>query len=561
MYIKHMVPVISYGKYSKTFINYFSERNTNQDLLIYFNVIKKRWVLKSEKLLLEINAALIICKNQGVYYLLLSNKLAVLGSLNKQSQMKDIYDKLKREFKNIPAPYRTIIGQSLTSTNATRKGGNLTPFRKRSKTHFEDEVAIAAAVNAEARKLVNKGKNKEASGLFLIVYEQALRYPHPSYIFVGLNNASWHLRKDDLITSHNIVLQLAWHCGYWFDEPVALMTYMDTILVIAKMAKDYDLFFSMAELITCYYKRMLLIEPDCDKKYHETIQLVRKHYGLVYSKGGRTDEISNSKGIQSFLSEQIRIPRRFARKNNLSNTSLYRIIKGEMKHVKISTLKKILTALNPPYSFENPKAINYLISLLKEEEYFHGNWKNITQFSAFKLKMFFLKAYMSLVVLDKINISEFLLFAEKDKKQLYEYIVQDSERIRFFNFAFQLAFDDEHCNPFYKARYNLINTLFSEMDKMRYITPLIRLYTSIDSTADHERLNIYFRQYVRYSNTPWRFDVEEVMSERFFDPDYKKVVRFCKKTNLNELYAYLCLWYFDEEERKRSFNFLTQRVI
>ena len=301
-----------------------------------------------------------------------------------------------------------------------------------------------------------------------------------------------------------------------------------------------------------------MIEPDCDKKHNETIKLVRKHYGLFYNKGGRVDEITNSKGIQSLLSERIRIPRKFAKSHGLSNTSLYRIIKGEMKHVKVSTLKKILIALNLPHSFENPKVINHLITLLKEDEYFHDNWKNITHFSAFKLKTLFLKAYISLVNLDSINLSECLSYAEKDKESLKVYITQGNERIAFFNFAFQLAFDDERVNPFYKARYKLVNQLFSKMGKMRHITPLMRLYSSVDSTADHEMLNVYFRQYVRYSTTPWRFDVEEVMSERFSDPDHKKMIRFCKKTNLNELYAYLCLWHFEGKERERLFNFLVR---
>jgi hypothetical protein len=97
------------------------------------------------------------------------------------------------------------------------------------------------------------------------------------------------------------------------------------------------------------------------------------------------------------------------------------------------------------------------------------------------------------------------------------------------------------------------------MDKMRHITPLFRLYASIDSTSDHEQLNVYFRQYVRYLTTPWRFDVEEVMSERFSDPEYKKMLRFSKKTNLNEMYTYLCLWYYEGETRERLFDFLTKK--
>jgi len=66
-----------------------------------------------------------------------------------------------------------------------------------------------------------------------------------------------------------------------------------------------------------------------------------------------------------------------------------------------------------------------------------------------------------------------------------------------------------------------------------------------------------FRQYVRYSTTPWRFDVEEVMSERFSDPDYKKVSRFYKKVNLSQLFGYLCTFEFEGEERTWLIGIIT----
>lgn len=108
MYIKHIIPVISYGKHSKVFINYFSERNSNPDLLSYFKILKKKWTLKSEKLVMEIDSALEKCTNQRIYYLLLSNKLSVSGILGDLVSSKQIYEKLKKEFKNIPLAYRKL---------------------------------------------------------------------------------------------------------------------------------------------------------------------------------------------------------------------------------------------------------------------------------------------------------------------------------------------------------------------------------------------------------------------------------------------------------------------
>ena len=550
MYTKHIVPIISYGKYARVFINFLSESSYNSDILCYFRILKKRWHLKSEELLTEIDSALEMCQNQGIYYLLLSNKLEVLRALDHALLTQQVYEILKKEYHKIPIPYRVIIGQSLDMTTSSYTQNNLTKFRSWSDLHREDEVDIAVSLKAKARAFLKRGEVKRASKIFLEASEHASKYPHPTSIVSGFNNASWYLRKEDLETSYQIAKQLAWHCGYWFDDPVVLMNYLDTILVIAVMAKAYKFFLSTAEMLCNYYKKLRIIEPACEKEYHDSIQLAKKHFKIAFIKGNRTDEVANSKGLQTFLNERIKIPRRFSRFHGLSHTSLFRILKGDMKFVKVETLKGTFTALDVSFSFKNPKVVNHILSLMNEKDYFQKHWQRINRFSAFKVKSLFLKSFMTNVVLNEINLSEWFDLTDSDRKKLNEFIRKDVARIAFFNRAFQLAFDDDTIHPFYKARYTLVNQLFSEMGAMRHITLLMRLYSSIKSAEKLEQLNVYFRQYVRYSTTPWRFDVEDVLSERFSDPDYAKISRFCKKINVSEMFGYLCTWEFEGEERE-----------
>ncbi|HOO34407.1 MAG TPA: hypothetical protein PLB99_14835 [Thermotogota bacterium] len=47
------------------------------------------------------------------------------------------------------------------------------------------------------------------------------------------------------------------------------------------------------------------------------------------------------------------------------------------------------------------------------------------------------------------------------------------------------------------------------------------------------------------------------MSERFSDPDYKKVSRFYKKVNLSQLFGYLCTFEFEGEERTWLIGIIT----
>ena len=179
LYVKHILPIIAYGKYSKTFIHYFSEKNTNSDLSVYFNILKKRWLFKSTKLLTEIEAALKNCKNQGVYYLLLSNKLAVLKSMNQEKQMKPVYDNLKKEFENIPAPFRKLIAQTLSSIKASKQGNDLKELRKWSEIHLEDEMGMALKLNAEARTLVKEKKYNLGAFVHGLVF--SLEYVEHAY--------------------------------------------------------------------------------------------------------------------------------------------------------------------------------------------------------------------------------------------------------------------------------------------------------------------------------------------------------------------------------------------
>jgi hypothetical protein len=79
----------------------------------------------------------------------------------------------------------------------------------------------------------------------------------------------------------------------------------------------------------------------------------------------------------------------------------------------------------------------------------------------------------------------------------------------------------------------------------------VDLYASLQETTEIELLNIYFREYARYSTTNWNFDVQEVLGNRFSDRAYDKIAAFCKRLNLSDLYGYVCTWFFEEVRRKR----------
>ena len=341
------------------------------------------------------------------------------------------------------------------------------------------------------------------------------------------------------------------------------------------MAGKYDTFYETATLIRYYYKQLIVLDPTFREKYASARTLAKKHCYFGDEKSLKQNEVKNTKGLRNALLKHIEKPSQFAGENNLSATSLYRILNGKRETIRIQTLKQIVSVFELEESFEHHKVINYVLNLLKEERLFEENWKKIADFSIDRLQKMVLKGVMilpaelyrsvytnELKTIAAIDSDEADLFnlLKKETSAFYKFIRLDEERIRFFNHCVDFECDKrEKIFPFYQAHLDLIDKLFEEMGA-EGPDFLAELYASATSTREVELLSIYFRQYVRYSTTPWHFDVEDILNERFSDPDYMKIVRFCRKINISELFGYLCTWVFEGEDRKKLVDLLTGEV-
>jgi len=211
-----------------------------------------------------------------------------------------------------------------------------------------------------------------------------------------------------------------------------------------------------------------------------------------------------------------------------------------------------------------------------EESLFEENWKKVFGFTRNRLQRMLLTGVMILpaelyrsvytedlksFANDNPEITDIFTMSQRETDALYNFLSQDEDNIQFFNrcAAFELS-EPEEIFPFYKARLDLVNTLFEAIGEDG-ILHLFNLYSSVRSVEDVERLNIYFRQYMRYASTNWRFDVTEVLAERKSDPDYAKIAAFCQKVNLSELFGYLCTWTFEIEKRERLLVLLLEKVV
>lgn len=517
--------------------------------------------MKNETLLEQSKKAFKETKNKGLKYLIKTIMMTLSERLEDYETNKELYAQLIREFKNIPSPYRNLVGKSLKANYAKTYKIHSKDFRMWSDIHNTDVLDTTVLLNAQTRRLLTDRKIGEAVTLFHQIYNLALKYPHPTFVLSGANNVVWYSYKANQPVESKMIKNVLYNCGIFFDEESALINSLDTLLTVLKHY-NHLLYFETAEIMLFYYNRLIKKESGYKEKFVGTIKKAKSLSPCVLKPCKRKDEIRNTQKLQLFLKKHIVKVNLFAKENGISKTILYDILNGKTKCIKSESLKKIFRALRfNELSFDYPRTVNHVIQMIKEDDIFKKNRESIFSFSIFDLKSLLLKGFMTLVSLEGINLSKLFSLAEKDRRKLYNLIKSEPNLIVFFNRCLQFEVEPENVNPFFRARLDLVHILFSEIKKTIHLQSLITLYESIESIDGYEKLNIYFRQYVRYSSTHWRFSVEDVMSERYADPNYKRLSLFCKRSNISEFFGYLCTWEFEGEERNKLIEILTKKIV
>ena len=554
MNLEYILKIVNYGKYSKSFVNYVIEFTQDKDIKRYLKILKIKRVVKNHELLEKVDEEIKKCKNTGVKYLLLKMKLNIVGVLKDTELNRELYYKLIREFGKIPISCRNMIGKSLKMDNAYNYERASKDFRTWSKDHIKDDLDIALELNAVAIKYSRKKEYAKASKVYYCVFKNALKYPHPTYIVAGLNNSAWYEKFIDVDKAFEISNELAYYLGYYLEYVHSIIGYLDTILNILKMRNDYFSYYTVAKILVFYYETLAKDIPQIREKYKKTMYEAKKYCLLRKKRSSRKDEVSNGKDIQKFLKERIKKPRAFAAAKGLSHASIYRILNGEKETVKIKTLIQIIDALELDWSFENPKAINFAILQRREQSLFESNSEKLKLLSPFDLKLLVVKGIFVQLPNKSVDYLKLLLLAE-DVEKFKDYANKYYSVKEFINRCIKSDYS------YYSGREILFKNLINELKNKNSLSELVNLYASVRKIDDMEQLNIYFREYMRYSTTDWNFDVEEVLENRFSDPDYDTISSFCEKLKLSEIHGYICTWFFEGEDRNRLLKMFSANCV
>ncbi|MFY9126005.1 MAG: hypothetical protein WAO32_03465, partial [Defluviitoga tunisiensis] len=194
MTLQSLVKIITYGQFSRPFLNYIVDYLKNE----------------STKGL----------SKGGLYYLFLEQKLIILNRLKDVKEVEVIYKELRDNFGNIPQYVRGLVVESLRNIRELYYDSNesMEKIRYWSEAYENNPVNKGFILMADAREKKNEEKYVEATQLNIQAFKTLKDVPHPSGVVQALNNISWWLKDVDKNTALNFTLPLGFYLGYYFDD-------------------------------------------------------------------------------------------------------------------------------------------------------------------------------------------------------------------------------------------------------------------------------------------------------------------------------------------------------
>ncbi len=520
----------------------------DEDLKVYLEFSEMSYTRVSDGMFEKLNKAVKQCNSTGIKYLLMTKQLGVTRFREDQRSLnRKVYLKLIREFGNIPLSCRKAVARALKLNKAANHKDAMKVLRTWSKTYRETELDIMFDLHSTAAGLIDENET-EASAVYYQSFQKALHQSDPLLCLTNLNNAVVCLMRRDLNKAVALSKELSFYIGVYGEVHQSVLIIAGTLMQVARLTRDYDAFFEAARLTAYYYERVVKADPPLKNLYRPLIRMAGKEALIKKKKTLREDELPNTKGLRDFLKGKIGRVNSFIEQHHLPHTTVYRVLNGESPVVRIKTLKTFIRALELGPSFDNPKAINYVLWITRIEAAFEKNVEKIVKVPDDGLVNLLIRGIFIALPDESLDYHKLFLLV-KDREKLLDYLKNDISRMAFINNCFETGYG------YYRGRGELFDTLMGQMVKCEK-NEFAALYLSLKTTEEIQRLSEYFRTYSRLSTVTTDSNVTAVLQNRFLDPDYKKIASFCHGMALEELKGYLCTWYLEGAERDKLIAYL-----
>ncbi|WGS65462.1 hypothetical protein [Marinitoga aeolica] len=415
--LKKIISIVEYGKYSLPILNWVIRiLDKKNHLNLYIESLKAKWenkhnlAIKYANIIISTTTTTTILKELARF-----EKIKILIILDKKDYAKKEYFYLKKNFSFIPEYARNLILPGLKHLCSIYKD-DLGDINICSNKYNESYVQMALLKYSEARKFRDEKKYDEAYKQAIEGYILAKKFPHPTIMCSGLNNAAWWLRNVDKKKALYVANLLEYYLGYYFEDLPKMYNQFDTIFEIYFMNNNIRIF----EITDIIYK--------LHNKYSD-FKIGDKFNKFIFSDNIKTYELT--KNLNNFISKKI---------------------KKECYHSskKSSELRKIIDDYNLSFNSNYPFAINNEIYKIYIKNNFNSNIAKFKTTVRSKIPKLFFSTYSSLIEKPYFAKSRILkLIFEGNKDKIIKYFSSNYEKMYFFNLMLSNFQEENLIDNFY----------------------------------------------------------------------------------------------------------------
>ena len=307
MYLKSLTDIVTYGQFSRPFLNYIVDNlenelsKENQEIINYIDVLKLKWDAKYEEALEKIEKVITLSKKRSIYYLFLVEKIGILSDLSDKAKIKETFDELRKGFPTLPRYLRGIVVEKLKNVREIYfEENDLKTIRHWSEVYENNPVNKGFILMADAREKKNEEKYEEATCLNIEAFKMLKDVPHPSGIIQALNNISWWLKDIDKSIALNFSFPLGFYLGYYFDDDnFNVFNSFDTIFQVQKESNDP----MMYETAFIFSKCLSKVDKE---RYNILKSNVKSIYQLKYFVFNLDNNYYlNTKTLRNFIKQEV----------------------------------------------------------------------------------------------------------------------------------------------------------------------------------------------------------------------------------------------------------------
>jgi hypothetical protein len=537
MTLQSLVKIITYGQFSRPFLNYIVDYLKNE----------------STKGL----------SKGGLYYLFLEQKLIILNRLKDVKEVEVIYKELRDNFGNIPQYVRGLVVESLRNIRELYYDSNesMEKIRYWSEAYENNPVNKGFILMADAREKKNEEKYVEATQLNIQAFKTLKDVPHPSGVVQALNNISWWLKDVDKNTALNFTLPLGFYLGYYFDDDnFNVFNSLDTIFQVQKESNDpmmYETAFIFSKCLSKVDKeRYNTLKRKCGESINHLKYFVFNLDNNYYL---------NTKVLRNFLKQEIEKEQVSIKELNISKRALDNFLSGITKQIKPNTLRNIIDNLE--FEINSSLAIPIIKELKKKDidKKFEENFYKFMELEVEKQLTKFFTSYLVHYYKQEVKLERVIKDIESGSliKGRCDYYTRELIN-SIFEKPLQIDIDSllttnqeqktytnkditfkEH--PFYSARKILVKRFIKDLNKA-YLQEFIEKYIKVDSKRK-DMIERYIMNYGRY------YEIKNIPKE--LRPKVPKEINvFVKKYTLKRRPSAISFYVFEGKEREELFETL-----